>query len=155
MNICKSVRFVPGLYRTSCQTSKSNTGWKPLEISSTRVTGIRSSWKQSLQGMSRGATTTIRRPSDSPWNGHRRSPPKKCRLTKSSIKKLVIAFFDSKGLIHHEFVHAGTTVNAESYEGVRDSNGCCNASGGFGHNCTIVDSGNCSTTTPVRTLLSA
>ncbi|GBO29466.1 Mariner Mos1 transposase [Araneus ventricosus] len=44
--------------------------------------------------------------------------PKKCRLTKSRIKTLLIAFFDSKGLIHHEFVPAGTTVNAESYEGV-------------------------------------
>ncbi|GBO02757.1 Histone-lysine N-methyltransferase SETMAR [Araneus ventricosus] len=46
------------------------------------------------------------------------SPPKKCRLTKSRTKTLLIAFFDSKGLIHHEFVPAGTTVNAESYEGV-------------------------------------
>ncbi|GBM80430.1 hypothetical protein AVEN_145764-1 [Araneus ventricosus] len=45
-------------------------------------------------------------------------PPKKYRLTKSRIKTLLIAFFDSKGLIHHEFVPAGTTVNAESYEGV-------------------------------------
>ncbi|GBN79472.1 hypothetical protein AVEN_131700-1 [Araneus ventricosus] len=44
--------------------------------------------------------------------------PKKCRLTKSRIKTLLIAFFDSKGLIHHEFVPAGTTVKAESYEGV-------------------------------------
>ncbi|GBM92183.1 Mariner Mos1 transposase [Araneus ventricosus] len=44
--------------------------------------------------------------------------PKKCRLTKSRIKMLLIAFFNSKGLIHHEFVPAGTTVNAESYEGV-------------------------------------
>ncbi|GBM28261.1 Mariner Mos1 transposase [Araneus ventricosus] len=44
--------------------------------------------------------------------------PKKCRLTKSRIKTLLIAFFDSNSLIHHEFVPAGTTVNAESYEGV-------------------------------------
>ncbi|GBN00081.1 hypothetical protein AVEN_69855-1 [Araneus ventricosus] len=45
-------------------------------------------------------------------------PPKKYRLTKSRIKTLLIAVFDSKGFIHHEFVPAGTTVNAESYEGV-------------------------------------
>ncbi|GBN15394.1 hypothetical protein AVEN_233922-1 [Araneus ventricosus] len=45
-------------------------------------------------------------------------PLKKCRLTKSRIKTLLIAFFDSKGLIHDEFVPAGTTVNVESYEGV-------------------------------------
>ncbi|GBM99742.1 hypothetical protein AVEN_237668-1 [Araneus ventricosus] len=44
--------------------------------------------------------------------------PKKYRLTKSRIMMLLIAFFDSKCLIHHEFVPAGTTFNAESYEGV-------------------------------------
>ncbi|GBO34554.1 hypothetical protein AVEN_265385-1 [Araneus ventricosus] len=81
------------------------------------VTEIRRSWKQSLQGMSNGATSMIRRPKDSPWNGVHL--PKKCRLTKSRIKALLLAFFDSKGLIHHEFVPAGfTIVNAESYEGV-------------------------------------
>ncbi|GBL98944.1 Histone-lysine N-methyltransferase SETMAR [Araneus ventricosus] len=83
--LLQMLRIVPGLYRTSCQTS--NTGCKPLEISSTRVTRIRSSWKQSLQGMSRGPT-------------------------------LLIAFFDTKDLIHHEFVPSGTTVNAEFYKGV-------------------------------------
>ncbi|GBL80161.1 hypothetical protein AVEN_29146-1 [Araneus ventricosus] len=45
-------------------------------------------------------------------------PSKNCGLTKSRIKTLLIAFFDSKGLIHHEFVPSGTTINAESYEGV-------------------------------------
>ncbi|GBN57867.1 hypothetical protein AVEN_86400-1 [Araneus ventricosus] len=51
------------------------------------------------------------------WCSSSSPPPKKCRLTKSRIKTLLIAFFDSKGLIHHEFVPAGTTINAESYEG--------------------------------------
>ncbi|GBM52539.1 hypothetical protein AVEN_230569-1 [Araneus ventricosus] len=51
-----------------------------------------------------------------PGNGERfPPPPEKCRLTKSRIKTLLI---DSKGLIHHRFVSAATTVNAESYEGV-------------------------------------
>ncbi|GBN18061.1 hypothetical protein AVEN_231875-1 [Araneus ventricosus] len=31
---------------------------------------------------------------------------------------ILIVFFDSKGLIHHEFVSTGTTVSVESYEGV-------------------------------------
>ncbi|GBM28809.1 hypothetical protein AVEN_130516-1 [Araneus ventricosus] len=44
--------------------------------------------------------------------------PPKCPLTKSRIKTLLIAFFDSKGLLYYEFVPTGTTVNAESYEGV-------------------------------------
>ncbi|CAL1266295.1 unnamed protein product [Larinioides sclopetarius] len=46
------------------------------------------------------------------------TPSQKNRLTKSRIKTLLIVFFDSKGLIHREFVPAATTVNAEYYEGV-------------------------------------
>ena len=42
----------------------------------------------------------------------------KIRLTKSRLKTLLIVFFDSKLLIHREFVPVGTTVNAEYYEGV-------------------------------------
>ncbi|GBM40609.1 hypothetical protein AVEN_27196-1 [Araneus ventricosus] len=71
--------------------------------------------------MSRGATSTVKRPSDSPWNSvHFLSTPpsKKCRLTKFRIKTLLIAFLGSKGLIHHQLVPASTTVNEESYEGV-------------------------------------
>ncbi|GBL96083.1 hypothetical protein AVEN_104322-1 [Araneus ventricosus] len=70
--------------------------------------------------MSRGATSTIRRPSNSPWNGVNCHPslPQKCRLTKSRIKTLLISFSDRNSLINHEFVPVGTTVNAESYEGV-------------------------------------
>ncbi|GBM99349.1 hypothetical protein AVEN_111917-1 [Araneus ventricosus] len=69
-------------------------------------------------------------------------PPKKCRLTKFRIKTLLIAFFDSKGLIHHEFVPAGTTVKVESYEHLAGSAPVC----------TRVVNGNCSMTTPVCTL---
>jgi len=34
------------------------------------------------------------------------------------IKTMLIAFFDSNGLIHQDFVPQGQTVNAEFYEGV-------------------------------------
>ncbi|GBM56331.1 hypothetical protein AVEN_60313-1 [Araneus ventricosus] len=44
------------------------------------------------------------------WCSSLSPPPKKCRLTKYRIKTLLIAFFDSKGLIDHEFVPAGTTL---------------------------------------------
>ena len=36
--------------------------------------------------------------------------PKKSRLTKSNTKMILIAFFDSKCLIHHEFVPEGQTT---------------------------------------------
>lgn len=56
--------------------------------------------------MRTGATTTIRRLSDSQWNGVPSLPlplAKKSRLTKSSIKTLLIPFFDSNDLIHGDF----------------------------------------------------
>ena len=37
--------------------------------------------------------------------------PKKARMSKSKIKVMLIAFFDLKGLVHHEFVPEGKTVN--------------------------------------------
>ena len=43
------------------------------------------------------------------------SRPKKARMSKSKIKSLLIAFYDSKGLVHHEFVPQGQTVNAKFY----------------------------------------
>lgn len=39
----------------------------------------------------------------------------KVRQQKSKIKIMLIAFFDSKGLIHHEFVPPGQTVNMVFY----------------------------------------
>ena len=44
--------------------------------------------------------------------------PKKSRLQKSKVKTMLIAFFDSDGIIHKEFVPAGQTVNSAFYEEV-------------------------------------
>jgi len=41
--------------------------------------------------------------------------PKKFHLIKSKIKTMLICFYDSKGIIHKEFVPSGSTVNAECY----------------------------------------
>ena len=41
--------------------------------------------------------------------------PKKARMSKSKIKVMLIAFFDQKGLVHHEFVPEGETVNQYFY----------------------------------------
>ena len=49
----------------------------------------------------------------------RRIPrPKKMRMLKSKIKVMLIAFFDQKGLVHHEFVSKGETVNQYFYQQV-------------------------------------
>ena len=44
--------------------------------------------------------------------------PKKARMSKSKIKVMLIAFFDQKGLVHHEFVPEGETVNQYFYQKV-------------------------------------
>ena len=49
--------------------------------------------------------------SSSPWL-------KKARQVKSNIKTKLIAFFDIDGLVHHEFVPTGQTVNKEFYKTV-------------------------------------
>ncbi len=46
--------------------------------------------------------------------------PKKFRFQKSRVKTMLILFFDSKGVIHHEYVPEGQTVNATFYIQVLD-----------------------------------
>jgi hypothetical protein len=52
------------------------------------------------------------------WRSPSSPRPKMSRLQKSKVKTLLIAFFDSNGIIHKEFVPAGQTVNSELYEQV-------------------------------------
>jgi len=37
------------------------------------------------------------------------------RLQKSKVKKMLLCFYDSKGIIHHEFVPEGQTVTRSFY----------------------------------------
>jgi hypothetical protein len=46
------------------------------------------------------------------------SRPKKARQVKSNINTVLIAFFNIDGLVHHEFVPTGQTVNNEFYRTV-------------------------------------
>ena len=52
------------------------------------------------------------------WKTPDEPPPKKSRLEKSKIKSMLICFYDSKGIVHKEFVPTGQTVNAIFYLGV-------------------------------------
>ena len=47
------------------------------------------------------------------WVGQNCPKPKKLRFQKSRVKTMLIAFFDTEGVIHREFVPEGQTVNAE------------------------------------------
>lgn len=52
------------------------------------------------------------------WRSPDEGNPKKSRFMKSKIKTMLISFYDSKGIIHKEFVPNGSTVNADYYLGV-------------------------------------
>ena len=52
------------------------------------------------------------------WSTSSSPRPKKVRQVKSNIKNMLIAFFDIDGLVHHEFVPTGQTVNKEFYKTV-------------------------------------
>lgn len=52
------------------------------------------------------------------WQPPDAPKPKKSRLEKSKVKTMLICFYDSKGIMHKEFVPPGQTVNAVFYLGV-------------------------------------
>lgn len=54
------------------------------------------------------------------WKSPEKSRPIKIRATKSKVKMMLVAFFDSRGLIHQEFVPQGKTVTAAFYCEVMD-----------------------------------
>lgn len=49
------------------------------------------------------------------WRSLNEGKPKKCRLEKSKVKVMLICFYDSKGIIHKEFVPPGQTITGEFY----------------------------------------
>jgi histone-lysine N-methyltransferase SETMAR len=54
----------------------------------------------------------------SQWQTQSSPRPKKARQVKSNVKTMLIAFFDIDGLVHHEYVPIGQSVNAEFYKTV-------------------------------------
>ena len=52
---------------------------------------------------------------------------KKFRLQKSKVKTMLVCFYDSKGIIHHEFVPEGQTVTGSFYLSVLEEDSPCPA----------------------------
>jgi hypothetical protein len=49
----------------------------------------------------------------SQWKSPGFPRPKKARQNRSATKSILIVFFDTREIVHHEFVPEGETVNAE------------------------------------------
>ena len=54
----------------------------------------------------------------SQWKTASSPRPKKVRQVKSNVRTMLIAFFNIDGLVHHEYVPTGQTVNKEFYKTV-------------------------------------
>jgi len=54
----------------------------------------------------------------SEWKTASSPRPQKARQVKSNVKTMLIAFLDIDGLVHHEYVPRGQTVNKEFYKTV-------------------------------------
>jgi len=54
----------------------------------------------------------------SQWKTASSPRPKKAGQVKSNVKTMLIAFFDINGLVHHEYIPRGQTVNKEFYKTV-------------------------------------
>ncbi|UYV67960.1 CLCN3 [Cordylochernes scorpioides] len=53
----------------------------------------------------------------SQWIERGEPKPKKASFTKSKVKTLLVTFFYINGLVHHEFILFGRTINQEDYLG--------------------------------------
>ena len=51
----------------------------------------------------------------SQWKRPEEPRPKKARQARANVKVLLIVFFDSNGMVHHEFLPHGRAVNKEYY----------------------------------------
>jgi transposase len=52
------------------------------------------------------------------WHTTNSPRPKKARMSRSRVKTMIVVFFDSRGIVHKEFVPPGQTVNQAFYKDV-------------------------------------
>jgi len=54
------------------------------------------------------------------WTSPEKKRPMKVRASKSKTKTMLITFFDSRGIIHREFLRQGSTITGAFYRDVLD-----------------------------------
>ena len=74
---------------------------------------LRTSWQVTSPGVYRYNPETKQRSSQ--WKGPSSQWPKKGRQVHSKTKVMLLAFFDSECIIHHEYAPDGQTVNKKFY----------------------------------------
>ena len=52
------------------------------------------------------------------WHTKSSPHPKKARMSRSRVKIMIIVYFDSRGIVHKEFVPPGHTVNHAFYKDI-------------------------------------
>ena len=52
------------------------------------------------------------------WHKKSSPRPKKAHVSRSRVKTMIIVFFDSRGIVHKEFVPPGQTANHAFYKDV-------------------------------------
>ena len=102
----------PSLFRGSWPRIR----WS-LEICLRKVRRTQRFSQRSSLVMSHGCSPTIRRRRCSQQSGTQSllPDPKNSRFVKSKEKAMLIAFFDIDGVVHHDFVPPGQTVNCQFY----------------------------------------
>ncbi|UYV81186.1 hypothetical protein LAZ67_20000260 [Cordylochernes scorpioides] len=85
------------------------------------LTGTKGEWMQKI--ITRDETWVYQydpetKRQSSQWIERGEPKPKKARFAKSKVKTLLVTFFDINGLVHHEFIPFGRTINQEVYLGI-------------------------------------
>jgi len=111
-----SAKFVPRLLtadqkddRVSICTDLRERAQNDLNFTSSIITGVES-WVCGYDPETKQMS--------SEWKTASSPRPKKARQVKSNVKTKLIAFLDIDGLVHHEYVPRGQTVNKEFYKTV-------------------------------------
>ena len=106
--------------RKNCPWSKKRTGWKFVGIC----------WEESklsqifLHKVITGDELWVfdcdleTKGQSEEWHTKSVPRPKKARMSRSRVKTMIIVFFDSRGIVHKEFVPPGQTVNHAFYKDV-------------------------------------